>query len=361
MWMGRHLLFTTTKRRAQSRGRADRLRAQLSFHPADIVTVRLEIPIRIQSKLCIKSSLVADGSVKPASDSMLGSTVKEKPSQTAQRFGGSPPSGVASAEASPKQTSETPKATHPLGRQSEELHLPQPSANMKQGNRVELPRQHSYHTTQDFGTPGMKQEYGGGLGPGINVQQATPQGMNYTNSSSGSSLPGVLQPGRPSASSINASPAAVPALPQISTQSQQYGTPTRSSASGQSHSYSRSSPAGLDQQKYVPFVNTPENNKYASPPSQRYASSQTTQGAGGYSPLGLADIRPFSDDPVSANPISSDAYPSIPTNSNYLAPWGVYSFDWCKWPVPQKSSGEGAGKMAVGSYVEDGHNFVRNL
>lgn len=289
---------------------------------------------------------------------MVDPAIEVPPSQTVQRFGGSLSSGVASAEASPKQTSE-PTVTHSLGRQSEELHLPQLSANMKQGNRVELPRQHSYHTTQDFGSPGMKQEYGSGLGPGINVQQATPQGMNYTNSSSGSSLPGALQPGRPIASSINTSPAAVPTLPQISTQSQQYGTPTRSSASGQSHSYSRSSPAGLDQQKYVPFVNTPENNKYASPPSHRYTSSQTPQGAGGYSPLGLADIRPMSDYPVSANPMSSDGYPSVPTNSNYLASWGVYSFDWCKWPVPQKSSGEGAGKMAIGSYVEDGHNFVR--
>lgn len=292
---------------------------------------------------------------------MVDSAVEEQSPQSVQQTGGNTPSGVASAEASPTQTSETPTATHPLGRQSEELYLPQLSANMKQGNRVELPRQHSYHTTQDFGTPGIKQEYGGGLGPGINVQQATPQRMNYNNSSSGSSLPGALQPGRPTASSINTSPAAVPTLPQISTQSQQYGTPTRSSASGHSHSYSRSSPAGLDQQKYVPFINTPEHNKYASPPSQRYTSSQMPQGAGGYSPLGLADIRPMSDDPVSANPATSDGYPSVPTNSNYLAPWGVYSFDWCKWPVPQKSSGEGAGKMAVGSYVEDGHNFVRTF
>ena len=45
----------------------------------------------------------------------------------------------------------------------------------------------------------------------------------------------------------------------------------------------------------------------------------------------------------------------VPSNSNYLAPWGVYAYDWCKWPV---HGGSSAGKMAVGSYLEDTHNFV---
>ena len=270
---------------------------------------------------------------------------KKTPSQSSFK------SAFASAEASPTDTRAVPQ---PFGRPSEELHLPQTSSDMKQGSRGELPRQHSYHAAQEYGA-------GAGLGPGLSVQQATPQGMSYSNAPSGASLPGALQPGRPSASSIISSPAAVPTLPQISTQNQQYSTPSRSSGASHSHSYSRSSPAGLDQQKYVPFVNTPENTKYSTPPAQRYTSSQTPQGAGGYSPLGLADIRPMSDDPVSAHPLTGDGYPSVPTNSNYLAPWGVYAFDWCKWPVPQQSAGESAGKMAVGSYVEDGHNFVRFL
>lgn len=233
--------------------------------------------------------------------------------------------------------------------QPEEPYLPYQRANMRPSNRAELPRQHSYHATQD---------YGGGTGPGINVQQSTPSGMNYSNASSVSSLPGALQPGRPGASSINTAPSAVPTLPQVSTHPQQLST-SRPSTSSHSHSYSRSSPAGLDQQNHVPFINTPENNKYATPPSQRYTSSQTPQGADAYSPLGLADIRTISDEPLSGNPLTSDGYPSYPTNSNYLAPWAVYAFDWRKWPV--QALGEGAGKMAVGSYIEDGHNFVRHL
>ena len=222
----------------------------------------------------------------------------------------------------------------------------------RQSSRGDLPRQHSYHATQ---------EYGSGSAPGISVHQATPQGTNYSNVAANNSLPGALQPGRPGASSTNTAPSAVPTLPQTSGHTQQYPSSSRPPASSHSHSYSRSSPAGLDQQKYVPFTNTPENNKFASQANQRYTASQTPQGGGGYSPLGLADIRGLADDPQSANPLTADGYSSAPTNSNYIAPWPVYSFDWCKWPVPQQSSGDGAGKIAIGSYVEDGHNFVSDV
>ena len=64
------------------------------------------------------------------------------------------------------------------------------------------------------------------------------------------------------------------------------------------------------------------------------------------------------DGPPSANPFSNDGFPAFPTNSSYAAPFAVYAFDWCKWPVQQSGSGESAGKMALGSYVEDGHNYV---
>ncbi|KAL8786489.1 MAG: hypothetical protein Q9195_008194 [Heterodermia aff. obscurata] len=252
-----------------------------------------------------------------------------------------PPSGTPTGERSPAPGPEI--LAH--GREPEPM-------DSRQSSRGDLPRQHSYHATQ---------EYGSGSAPGISVHQATPQGTNYSNVAANNSLPGALQPGRPGTSSTNTAPSAVPTLPQISSHTQQYPSTSRPAASGHSHSYSRSSPAGLDQQKYVPFTNTPDNSKFASPPNQRYTASQTPQGGGGYSPLGLADIRGLADDPQSANPLTGDGYSSTPTNCNYIAPWPVYSFDWCKWPVPQQSSGEGAGKMAIGSYVEDGHNFIQIL
>ena len=248
---------------------------------------------------------------------------------------------------------ETPRRAQTYSRRQEELHIPPNTAPAPSATK-DLPRHHSYHSSHEIaGVPA----------PGINVQQATPQSSHYANAPGGASLPGSLQPGRPGASASITAPSTVPTLPQVQTPAQKQPHSSRPSTTSQSHSYSRSSPAGMDQTKYTPFVNTPESSKYASPASHRYTSSQTTQGDSGYSPLGLADIRPLDDSaandgPQSGNSYSNDGYPAFPTNSNYLAPWAVYAFDWCKWPVQQQNSRDSAGKMAIGSYVEDGHNFV---
>ncbi|ERS97833.1 WD repeat-containing protein 68 [Sporothrix schenckii 1099-18] len=75
-------------------------------------------------------------------------------------------------------------------------------------------------------------------------------------------------------------------------------------------------------------------------------------------PLGLADIRPRADSSLSDGfPGGYDQANAQPGSSNYLAPWALYAFDWCKWP----STGNGAGKLAIGSYLEDGHNFIQIL
>ncbi|EPE04812.1 wd domain-containing protein [Ophiostoma piceae UAMH 11346] len=74
-------------------------------------------------------------------------------------------------------------------------------------------------------------------------------------------------------------------------------------------------------------------------------------------PLGLADIRPRADSSVSDGFSGGDSLNTQPGTSNYMAPWALYAFDWCKWP----STGSGAGKLAIGSYLEDGHNFIQIL
>lgn len=165
-------------------------------------------------------------------------------------------------------------------------------------------------------------------------------------------LPGALQPGRPAVTTANTAPS-LPTLPPISTQTQpqQYSSPSRASTASHSHSYSHSSPGPS-------YSDDP--SKYALTPTHQHMSAQTPQNMA-YSPLGLADIRPRADSAndeglTSANPYQ--AMQSEPTNCNYLAPWAVYSFDWCKWPVHQQGLGDAAGKMAIGSYLEDGHNYV---
>tara|TARA_R110002003_G_scaffold186_3_gene14544 strand:- start:23312 stop:24265 length:954 start_codon:yes stop_codon:yes gene_type:complete len=211
--------------------------------------------------------------------------------------------------------------------------------------------------------------------PNIQLQQATPGNTQYSQQTQ--PIPNALQPAagaaqRPGPSSAYTAPAVVPTQNQIASNAQQYTLPTRSNTIHQSrqsphssHSYSRSSPAGLGpDQKYIPFSNTPEQSKYAAnTPTQKYYPS-TPSGAASHSPLGLADIRPRADSNMDrennmghGNAMISEQN-KVPTNSNYLAPWSIYAYDWCKWTVP---GGNSAGKMAVGSYLEDNHNFVRLL
>jgi WD repeat-containing protein 68 len=249
-------------------------------------------------------------------------------------------------------------------RQGEELHISTQQAQQAHQSQQSQPppQQHMYSSPSDYASA-----------PNLNIHQATPQG-HYSNAPSAPSVPGSLQVGsnaqqqpqqqRPGPSSALTAPSAVP---QINTNAQQYTLPTRSNTMSQqqqhpsSHAYSRSSPAGLGpDQKYIPFSNTPENSKYtAGTPVQKYYSS-TPLGTASNSPLGLADIRPRANSSMNDNPMEGGTmftdHERAPSNSNYFTPWPAYAFDWCKWNV---HGGNSAGKMAVGSYLEDTHNFVR--
>jgi WD repeat-containing protein 68 len=225
-------------------------------------------------------------------------------------------------------------------RHPDELHLTPSATNMASQRGPLSPRDY---------TP---------AGPRISLEQATPEVSQYQ---SAGQLPGSLQPGRPGPITANTAPS-VPTLPQTMSQ-EQYSSPSRSSALGLSHNYTRSSPAaGFDGQGYTPFTPTTpggtDQGHFTSPMTQKY-TPQNTQRAVSNTPLGLADIRPRADSGLSdglpgANPYSYDGANAVPTNSNYLAPWAIYAFDWCKWPAQNHD----AGKVAVGSYLEDGHNFV---
>ena len=227
------------------------------------------------------------------------------------------------------------------GRQPEELHIPPLSTAMADYNRYQAPP-----------------AYAGSENLSINVQPSTPQ---HLSSAAGNTLPGALQPGpvgRPGPLSSNTAPGSIPTLPHISTHTQQPPGSARSANLNHSHSYSRSSPTTLEQSKYKAFTN-PSESKYV--PSNPMSIPHTPQ-ASSYSPLGLADIRSqvdagYADDLRSPGFYQGAAEQQYPTNSNYLAPWPIYATDWCKWPP--RSHGNHAGKIAIGSYLEDNHNYVR--
>ncbi|KAF1942179.1 WD domain-containing protein [Clathrospora elynae] len=286
---------------------------------------------------------------------------------------GPPPEAYLPSTAPPAAPSsfETPRRAPALGRTNEELHI-----STSLGQHVSVPSAASaqsqmYHAPDNYRSA-----------PNISLDQGTPQHSQY----GPPAVPGSLQPAggpsvqqpqqqqqqqqRPGLSAAYTTPV-VPTQTQIASNAQQYTLPTRSNTLSQgqhsphsSHSYSRSSPAGMGpEQKYIPFSNTPEQPKYAAgTPAQKYYPS-TPSGAASQSPLGLADIRPRANSTMDhegmghGNAMMSDQN-KVPSNSNYLAPWSIYAYDWCKWSVP---GGNSAGKMAIGSYLEDNHNFIRIL
>lgn len=228
-----------------------------------------------------------------------------------------------------------------VGRQVEELHFNQPGTAMSD--------------VHHYGAPPAY----GGEGLSINIEPSTPQ---HPGSVASHPIPGTLQPGlasRPAPLAASNTAPILPTLPQISTQLQQPSLSARPMTLNHTHSYSRSSPGAMDQPKYKPFSNTPEHSKYNSPPSGYLP--QTPHGPSSYSPLGLADIRRtdtiFADMPYNPGVAQENDVGQYPQNSNYLAPWPIYAVDWCKWPA--RSSNGSAGKVAIGSYQEDSHNYVR--
>ncbi|KAK6813279.1 hypothetical protein RU639_010980 [Aspergillus parasiticus] len=254
----------------------------------------------------------------------------------------------------PSQSFEPNRRATTYGR-PEELHIP--SGGMGAANLQRQSMSHEFPTTVDNHVPS------------INVHPTNSQPNQYGAGGNNTALPGALQPGnanRPPAVSINTAPSGIPTLSQMSTQLQQQPQPqpqhqqpppqqpqppqqqpptTPRSNMSNAHGHSRSSPA---------------NARYGSSPSAGFPP-HTPQGAK-YSPLGLADIRPTSDllgDPITSPgslPFNGDN--QVPSNSNYIAPWPIYAVDWCKWPIPG-NSGSFGGKIALGSYLEDNHNYIQ--
>ncbi|KAK0820979.1 hypothetical protein LTR87_003683 [Friedmanniomyces endolithicus] len=240
----------------------------------------------------------------------------------------------------------SPRRGHSL-RQSDDFRIPSSMQYIP-------PQQPAYHEPAYANAP-----------PVFNLHQATPQGSVVPSNAGG--IPGALQPGgssRPGPSSAFTAPMTVPTLQAQQPQYTQSQPPSRSNTIG--HSHSRSSPAGMNdaQQRYVPFNQTPTQTPVASnPKAYNLSHTQTPVGGPSHSPLNLTDIRSRAvsdaNEGFSGGTGTLLSYSEAPTNSNYLAPFPTYAYDWCKWPVSNNSGS--AGKMAIGSYLEDPHNFIQIL
>lgn len=224
--------------------------------------------------------------------------------------------------------------------------------------------QHGQLSPREYSTPSA--------GPQIKLDQTQSNPPSYQGTPA---VPSVLQPGgpigRPQTGGANTAPTlpTMQSMPPPSTQQQQdYQTPSKPSLN-LSQSYSRASPAtgGYDgpNPNYSPYTPTTPGGSVATSsqfmsPNDRGYNAPGSQRNMSHTPLGLADIRPRADSTLSDGlPSGGDfnMHNTPPGTSNYMAPWATYAFDWCKW-APQ---GNGAGKVAIGSYLEDGHNFIQIL
>lgn len=236
-----------------------------------------------------------------------------------------------------------PRRVPTFPRQPEELHIP--SGNNPIPSNDPQPKQHS-----------SQLDYSSSHTPSINLPPSTSQhAPQFPGSSAGgSSVPGALQPGNHGVNHAS-QPSTLPPHPQIPSQLSVPMTPSKMGSFTPSQGYAPTSPA-TDQQKYQQFGSTPDNSKYMPASSYSHKSAQSTS----YSPLGLADIRPHMElgksEEMGTPPGLNNGETQKPTNSNYLAPWGLYALDWCKWATPPNTAS--AGKLAVGSYLEDTHNYV---
>ncbi|KAK4187452.1 WD40-repeat-containing domain protein [Podospora australis] len=244
-----------------------------------------------------------------------------------------------------------PRRTGTYSSQHDELHM-----SSSASNNMSMHQSHQGH-------PSQQQQHV--PPPHIKLDQSPnpPQLQSYQSTGA---VPNVLQPGRPAALSSNTAPI-LPTMQQQPPDYQSHQTPTKSNSLNLSHNYPRSSPAAPYEggSGYVPYAPTTPGGssssaQYMSPTDTKYTQSSGSQRIPSNAPLGLADIRPRADSSL------SDGLPGTPgyemanaqsRTSNYMAPWALYAFDWCKW-APQ---GNGAGKVAIGSYLEDGHNFIQIL
>ncbi|KAK4136283.1 WD40 repeat-like protein, partial [Trichocladium antarcticum] len=247
-----------------------------------------------------------------------------------------------------------PRRTGTFSGQHDELHMSSGMAQQSQQRQM---------SPRDYPTTGP---------PHIKLDQASPNLSQLPNYQASGAVPNVLQPGvlggRPNPVPSNAAPT-LPIMQSPSEyQSHQTCAKPNTLNSSHSHSYSRSNSSapyeGSGGSGYMPYTpttpgGTSTSSQFMSPTEPRYNTSGSQRNVSN-TPLGLADIRPRADSS------HSDGLPGTPgyeqssaqsRTSNYMAPWALYAFDWCKW-APQANS---AGKLAIGSYLEDGHNFIQIL
>ncbi|KAF3922621.1 hypothetical protein AA313_de0209670 [Arthrobotrys entomopaga] len=123
--------------------------------------------------------------------------------------------------------------------------------------------------------------------------------------------------------------------------------------------------------KYLPITHMQQSSSTSNLPQDPTQSSNYRKYALGGGSMGQQDIAMtggFTLDVQSRQgPITETPPKEAPRGSHYFTQWPSYAIDWCKWPIygSPGASGyagqNGVGRIALGSYSEDGHNYISIL
>ncbi|CCX30280.1 WD40-repeat-containing domain protein [Pyronema domesticum] len=257
-------------------------------------------------------------------------------------------SGGSSIVISPGTNSETLSPP----RKSISFRLPSPGtqpSEIRQTHR-QVQEEESYRSTREPHPPSAPQSHPGSQLPNrpsdpVQVQQLARPSNSYA--AYHSSNPSSGTGSRPPLTSTATAPAGVPQAP-----SQQRPGMHRTNTGGNSgYSPNPSINTGGDvvgSRKYThPGALTPT---HPSSSSQYQSHQQSHLQNIGLSTLGShsGSIREREDVLGSLGAVSP---------GKWMCPYGLYAIDWCKW---NPTSG-GSGRLAVGSYAEDSHNYIQVL
>ncbi|KAA8903607.1 WD40-repeat-containing domain protein [Sphaerosporella brunnea] len=157
---------------------------------------------------------------------------------------------------------------------------------------------------------------------------------------------------RPQISNSSTAPGAVPQASQQ--QQQQRPSMHRTNTGGNNSGYS-SNPSlatgdvGGSRKHTHPGALTPTH------PTSQHTPSHLHSAANHLSGLGLTGLSNSSNSMRDREEAVGATAPG-----KWMCGYGLYAIDWCKWP-PSTGGNSGYGRVAVGSYTEDSHNYIQVL
>ncbi|KAI5803896.1 WD40-repeat-containing domain protein [Geopyxis carbonaria] len=171
-----------------------------------------------------------------------------------------------------------------------------------------------------------------------------------------SSNPSSATGSRPQIAATATAPAAVPQAQRRSTMQRNTTGETGVPAGGSG--YSPNSGAGVDSGSSSKKYSHPGALTPTYPTSSQHSSSHSHGGAGSsHLGMGLSGLTSSSNSMRERDPEPVGGLGAVGPG-RWMSPYGLYALDWCKWPT---TSGNGYGRIAVGSYSEDSHNYIQVL